>query len=162
MYNSAVATFYAAADPSGIGGMRREFIRAMPSWRKGPPRYDTVFLDRNRNLPGMRGIGVVRALMFFSFDFRGVTYPCALVRWYTTLGDGPDEDTGMWVVQPEMDAGSPVVSIIHLDCVIRSAHLVAIYGTEPIPKIQCHQSLDAFKVFYVNKFIDHHAFQLAR
>ncbi|MGH7239759.1 MAG: hypothetical protein ACREHG_06790 [Candidatus Saccharimonadales bacterium] len=144
--------------------MRREYIRAVQSWRKGPSRYDCAFLNRDQDLPGMRGIDVVRALLFFAFDFRGTTYPCALVHWFTTLGDGPDDDTGMWIVQPEVDAdGSAVVSIIHLDCIIRAAHLISVYGANFVPRrLQLHQSLDSFKTFYVNKFIDHHAFQLAR
>src|ERR1700733_8129563 len=36
VYNSASAMFYAPSDLSGVGGMRREHIRAVPSWRKGP------------------------------------------------------------------------------------------------------------------------------
>src|SRR6202034_801064 len=42
VFNSAIATFRAPSDISGITGMRREHIRAMPSWRNGPARYDTV------------------------------------------------------------------------------------------------------------------------
>jgi hypothetical protein len=65
-------------------------------------------------------------------------------------------------VQPELDAaGNPVATIIHLDSVVRAAHLVAIFGDEPIPKtLKLHQTLDVFNAFYVNKYIDHHAFDL--
>jgi hypothetical protein len=160
--NSAVATFYAPSDPSGSGGMRREQIRAVPSWRKGPPRYDCVLLSEDPDIAGMPGMSVVRVLLFFSFSFSGKTYPCALVHWYTKFGNGPDRDTGQWIVQPEFDpAGDPVVSIIHLDCVIRAAHLIGIFGENFVPKdLRFHQTLDAFNAFYVNKFIDHHAFDL--
>ena len=163
VHNSALATFHAPSDPSGIGGMRREYIRAVPSWYKGPPRYDTAFLNRNPDLPGMRGMDVVRIQLLFSFHFGGTSYPCALVRWFATHGDQPDEDTGMWIVEPEVDIeGSPVVSIIHLDCIIRAAHLIGVFGTTPLPKgLRYHHSLDAFKAFYVNKYIDHHAFGIA-
>ena len=44
VFNSAIATFHAPSDISGIAGMRREHIRAMPSWRNGPARYDTVLI----------------------------------------------------------------------------------------------------------------------
>ena len=36
IFYSAVATFRAPSDPSGITGMHREYIRAMPSWRGAP------------------------------------------------------------------------------------------------------------------------------
>jgi hypothetical protein len=162
IYNSAVATFYAPSDPSGSGGMRREYIRATPSWRKGQPRYDCVFLSMDAEVPGMLGMAVARVRLFFSLYYEETTYPCALVDWYTRFQDSADEDTGLWVVQPELDAtGNPVTSIIHLDCVICAAHLLAIFGDEPVPKtLKFHQTLDSFQAFYVNKYIDHHAFDL--
>jgi hypothetical protein len=163
VHNSAVATFHAPCDPSGIGGMRREHIRAVPCWRKSHSRYDCVFLNRDPDIPGVRGMDIVRVLLFFSFDLGGKVFPCALVRWFTVIGDGPDEDTGMWVVQPEVDTvGVPVLSVIHLDCVIRAAHLLPVFASNvPIPRALHHsQTLDSFNLFYVNKFIDHHAFKI--
>jgi hypothetical protein len=162
VHNSAVATFHAPSDPSGAGGMRRERIRAIPSWRKGPPRYDCAFLSVDPDVRGMLGMTVVRVRLFFSFKCEGVSYPCALVHWYKRLRERPDDDTGLWILQPEVDdAGDPVTSIIHLDSIIRAAHLVAIFGEEFVPKtLTYQQTLDAFKAFYVNKHIDHHAFDL--
>jgi hypothetical protein len=163
VHNSAIATFHGPCDPSGVGGMRREFIRAVPSWRKGPGRYDCVLLNRDPDVPGLRGMDVVRVLLFFSFDFSGTVYSCALVRWFTVIGDEPDVDTGMWIVKPEVDAGgSPVISVIHLDCVIRAVHLLDIFGTNTFLPNAFHftQSLDSFRAFYINRFVDHHAFQM--
>ena len=34
-----------ASDPSSIGGMKRERIHAVKHWRKGPGRYDTLFIN---------------------------------------------------------------------------------------------------------------------
>ena len=59
IYPSALATFHAPSDISGVGGMRRERIRAMKSWRKGPGCYDTVFVNMN-SLKGMLGLNVAR------------------------------------------------------------------------------------------------------
>jgi hypothetical protein len=98
IFLSAVATYYAPSDPSGIGGMHREHFRATPSWRRGPARYDCVFVNSHPELGGMRGLDVVRILLLFSFSFKGVTYPCAFVRWFSTIGEEHDEDTGMWMV----------------------------------------------------------------
>jgi hypothetical protein len=57
--------------------------------------------------------------VFFSFVSWGITYPCTLVHWFSWVGNEADEDTGMWVVEPDLDeTGSPLVAIIHLDTVL--------------------------------------------
>jgi hypothetical protein len=129
--------------------MRREHIRTTPSWRNGAPRYDCAFLNTQPELDGMHGLQVVRILLFFSFRVHETFYPCALVRWFSCLQDEPDEDTGMWIVEPESDAdGEPVISVVHLDCIFRAAHLIPIFGTGFIPKnLNLHQSLDVFQAF---------------
>ncbi|GBE87942.1 hypothetical protein SCP_1201680 [Sparassis crispa] len=45
VYHSAVTTFYAPSDLSGVGGMHREWIRATPSWKLGAPRCRGHHLD---------------------------------------------------------------------------------------------------------------------
>ncbi|KAL0957425.1 hypothetical protein HGRIS_001222 [Hohenbuehelia grisea] len=163
VHSSAVATFYAPSDLCGDHGMRREFIRAVESWQNEGSRYDCVFVNSESGLPGMRGLDVVRALLFFSFKHQGRFYPCALVHWYSKLGVGPDEDTRMWAVQPAVDeAGENIISVIHLDTLVRAAHLIGIYGPHFVPRhLTSSKSLDFFSAFYVNKFADHHSFELA-
>jgi len=138
-----------------------EKIRATSSWRRGPPRYDCAFVNTHPNLDGMRGLDIVRIFLFFSFTYHDKPYPCALVHWYTLIGC--DEDTGMWMVKPdEAGDGSPVMSIIHLHSIFRAAHLLPIFGHDHIPRaVTCHNSLDTFAAYYVNKYIDHHAFEIA-
>ena len=163
VFSSAAATFYAPSDPSGIGGMRREHIRATPSWRHGPARYDCAFVNSRPELDGMRGLDVVRVLLFFSFRFESITYPCALVQWFSLIGEECDEDTGMWMVQPETTGDHlPVVSVVHLDCIVRLAHLLPNFGNRLVPHMTSfHNSLDNFSSFYVNKYADHYAFEIA-
>jgi len=111
----------------------------------------------------MHGLDVVRVLCLFSLTAQGVVYPCALVQWFSHLDEGCDEDTGMWMVQPETASdGTPVISIIHLDCILHAAHLIPIYGSATVPPtVSFHNSLDAFSAFYVNKYADYHAFEIA-
>jgi hypothetical protein len=111
----------------------------------------------------MGGLNIVHILPFFLLTFWSVSYPCALVQWFSPVGGEYDEDTGMWMVQPEVtDDGSPIILVIHLDCVICAAHLLPIFGYDPVPpSISLHNSLDAFAAFYINKYADHHAFELA-
>lgn len=162
VFLSAAVAYYAPSDPGGIHGLYREHIRATQSWRRGAARYDCAFVNSRPELEGMRGLDVIRIFLFFSFTYESVTYPCAFVRWYTLLNEEPDEDTGMWMIKPEEnDDGSPTVSVIHLDCIFRAAHLLPIYAASNniIPhSFTLHETLDTFTEFYVNKFIDHHAF----
>ncbi|KAF7965204.1 hypothetical protein HWV62_45085 [Athelia sp. TMB] len=162
-YPSAQAIFYAPSDICGTGGMRRERIRAVPSWHKGPARYDTVFVETDAGADGMRALDVARIRSFFSFKFRGDLYPCALVHWLRRVEDAPDEDTGMWIVEPELDEDDQrLAAVIHLDTIFRAAHLIGIYGTTVIPKTLSYaHSLDAFDLYYINKYVDHHAFEIA-
>ena len=112
----------------------------------------------------MRGLDVGRVRLFFSFNHRGTKYPCALIHWYSRVGDAPDEDTGMWIVKPDVnpDDGLPTMAVIHLDTIVCAAHLLGVYGEDYLPKdLSLEYSLDAFHEYYVNKFIDHHAFEIA-
>ncbi|PSR79321.1 hypothetical protein PHLCEN_2v7076 [Hermanssonia centrifuga] len=90
VFPSAIATFYAPSDYSGIGGMHRERIRAVPSWRSEGPRNDCVFLDGDPMLPGFCGLHAARVLLLFSFKFQRVRYPCALVSWFQPVDNKPD------------------------------------------------------------------------
>ena len=164
LYASAVATFYAPSDISGIGGMRSEYIRAMSNWRKKRHRYDCVFVNSDPLAVRMRGLEVARIRQFFSFKFAGVTYPCALVQWYSRVAEEPDEDTGMWIVEPDFNPdGSRFMAVIHLDSIVRAAHLLGVCeeGESVHTDLNCDNSLDSFHFFFVNKYADHHAFAIA-
>ena len=65
VFHSAIATFYAPSDLSGLGGMHTECIRSTLCWRKAQARYDTVFLKQDPDIPGMGGLHVGRVFLFF-------------------------------------------------------------------------------------------------
>ena len=162
VYHSVTSTFYSPSDLSGIRGMRRETIRSTPQWRKKEPRRDCVFVERSVEIGGMGGLDVVRVLAFFSFIYDGVHYPCALVQWFRHVSEEPDNLTGMWMVEVDRSRdGLPVISVIHTDCILRGAHLIPIFGKDFVPEeLVFSDTLDAFAAFYVNRFIDHHAFEI--
>ncbi|KAJ6570030.1 hypothetical protein B0H10DRAFT_2237990 [Mycena sp. CBHHK59/15] len=127
----AIAKFYAPSDQSGVRGMLRERIRAVRSWRGGAPRYDCVFVEGDPDLPGFRGLLAARVLLFMSFKHLGVTYPCALVTWFSAIGDEPCPDVGMWMVEPDVDhRGRWVLDIIHIDTILRGAHLIGVQSLQ--------------------------------
>ena len=113
VFTSAVATFFTPSDPSGIHGMQREHIRSTPSWRDCEPRYDCAFVVEDEEKSGMGGLAVVRVCLFFSIEYEGIHYPCALVEWFKKIGLDPL--TEMWIVQPDCTYGSRDKSVLHLD-----------------------------------------------
>ncbi|KAI9432824.1 hypothetical protein H4582DRAFT_2061412 [Lactarius indigo] len=163
VFHSAVCTYHAPSDLSGIGGMHREFIRATPSWKKGPGRYDCIYVERDSKLDGFLGLSVARVNLLFSFSFQNTVYPCAFVQWFSTYGNSPCEDTGLWRVKPEFDSrGRRMCSVIHVDMILRLAHLIGAAGAQKLPRtFTHHNSLYAFQLFYVNKYADHHAHEIA-
>jgi hypothetical protein len=114
---------------------------------------------------GMKGLDVARVQLFFSFSHDGIEYPCALVRWFSHVDDLPDVDTGMWVVKPDVsDDGENIISesIVHLDTVVRACHLIPVFGPQRISRaLSFTDTLNTFTYFYVNKYVDHHAFEIA-
>lgn len=147
--------------------MYREVIRSTPFWPRGDipgPRRDCIFVDAGDSEGvGMRGLQVARVYLFFKISHNGVDYPCALVHWYSTSSE-PDADTGMWIVHPESSSrGARHMSVIHLDSIIRGAHLLPVFPSDaPVYReINYMNVLDVYTSFYVNKFVDHHAFEIA-
>ena len=46
--------------------------------------------------------------------------------------------------------------------ILQPAHLIGMYGDDEIPvDFQLSDTLDAFRAYYVNKYIDHHAYTMA-
>ncbi|KAF9553018.1 hypothetical protein CPC08DRAFT_728207 [Agrocybe pediades] len=163
IFPSAIAVYYAPSDRSGVRGLLRERIRAVDRWRGGPARYDTVYVIQDPVADGFKGLLVARVRLFMSVKHDKVVYPCALVAWYSAVGDQPCPDTGMWVVKPDLDAdGDLVMEVIHLETIFRSAHLMGKAGESFVPhNLKFYNSLDAFDEYYVNKYIDHHAHEIA-
>lgn len=163
IFLSTVATFHAPSDLSNRNGITKERIRATSSWRNEGPRYDCIYITTSSELEE-HNISIGRVYRFLAIHHDDMTYPCAVIRWYTRVGNCPDDKTGMWVVKPGTRRnGMPFMAVIHLETVIRAVHLIPVYQhrTSGIPVgITPSQTLDAFPQFYVNKYIDHHAFEL--
>lgn len=174
---SATAIFFAPSDICGVGGMRKEIIRVTQSWRGGPSRYDCVFVQTDRRVPGFRGLNIARIKLLFSFKHDGHEFSCALVHWFERVANSnaPDDDTGMWVVEPEYkdDPAAanngrqprpqvPALEIIPVDTILRAAHLIPVYSNEFIPlDVNLSNVLSKFKRYFVNKYADHHSYEIA-
>ncbi|KAI9432522.1 hypothetical protein H4582DRAFT_1821021 [Lactarius indigo] len=156
VFHSAVATFFSPSDPCGTRGMRCERIRSTPSWRGCEPRHDCAFIVEDDTQEGMLGMAIVQVQLLFSILYGDVSYPCALVEWFMRVGC--DRLTGLWVVRPDITHRT----VVHLDSFLRAAHLIPVYGNKKIP-LDFHYtySLDAFSTYFINKYVDHHANEIA-
>jgi hypothetical protein len=166
VFHSARAIFCAPSNPSTTTGMCHETIRATPAWNRGEvpgPRYDCIFVsDGGSNSDGsiMSDLLIARVLLFFSFSFGDESHHCALIHWFSVFGNRPDPDNGMWVVTPDLCGGARNLSVIHIDSIFRAAHLLPIFNDSPLPRtFNYTQTLDSFQAFYVNKYVDYHAYE---
>jgi len=156
MFHLAVAMFHAPSDLSSTHGLRYKRICSTPSWRGLEPHCNCTFIIEDDMVSEMRGMAIIRIILFFSFEYEGVYYPCTLVEWFRKVQCDPI--TGMWVVHPDIMHGRCKQSVLHLDVFYQGAHLIPVYGKEKLPLgFHFSYSLNAFCAFYVNKYVDHHA-----
>ena len=155
LYPSAIATYFSLSDKSGTQGIFWEHIHAVDSWRKGPPRQWS-----------WRLLWVACCLnMILSFNpaQQGFISLCPFIMVFSHWNQ-PCPNTKMWKVQPDLNnLGQPILNIIHLDTILCNAHLIGVCnGMTWLPyNFRCHDSLNSFKSFYVNKYIDYHAHEIA-
>jgi hypothetical protein len=145
--------------------MFHEVIRAVSHWGMGEipgPRYDCVYVAKHDTPDiGMCNLQVARVYLFFSFNHGLQNHSCALIHWYRLWHDEPDCDNGMYIVQPEVTSGQRNMSVISVDRIIRAAHLLPIFDDSYLDhSLNYTHSLNVFKAFYVNHFIDPHAYEL--
>ena len=160
IYNSEVATFFSLSNPSSIHGMWHERICLTSSWRGFGLRYNCTFVVEDDTKPGMKGMVIVRVKLLFSVNYDGGQYPCTLVEWFDRVWHDPI--TGMWIVCPAFTCGRWEKLVIHLESLMHAAHLIPIYENQKM-LLDFHYgySLDAFEAYYINKYIDHHANEIA-
>ena len=58
--------------------------------------------------------------------------------------------------------GQRIHAVVSLDTILRPAHLIPVYGDAMVPiDFRFMDCLDAFRAYYVNKYIDHHSHTIA-
>ena len=158
VYHSATATFYAPSELAGSGGMHREIIHSTPSWYHEYERRDTILIQNGLDKDVMGGMLVGWVIRFLSIVHDNLQYLFAYVEWFEPFADACDPLTGLWVVRPEKEGRHRAVGLVHVDSIVRACHLIGVFGSARIP-LDFHfaDSLDAFKMFYVNQYADYHS-----
>lgn len=67
------------------------------------------------------------------------------------------------MVEPDFDSTRHCASsIVHLDTILCSVHLMGVAGGSLIPcHLKFYNSLDTFQAFYINKNIDYYSYKIA-
>ena len=62
---------------------------------------------------------MAQVYLFFSFKNDNVSYLCALIHWFSTVGDASDDESTMWIVEPDYLPGNmPFLEVVHLDSIL--------------------------------------------
>ena len=111
----------------------------------------------------MDGMEIAQVCLLSSSKYsNGKTYECALVDWYSCLQEH-DADNSMWMVKLDILAdGSPFTAVIHVDTILRCAHLIPVYdSSRPVPHaMKYSNSLDSFDMYYINQYANHHMYEV--
>ncbi|KAJ6508168.1 hypothetical protein C8R45DRAFT_1050452 [Mycena sanguinolenta] len=118
-------------------------------------QFDTV-LVRTR-----LGIARVRVIFRIPSDFGGYHEPVAYVDWFKPL-QRHVADLGMHQVSLSSQNLRQRSSIIPLTDIVRSCHLIPVFGRSVNPRWEADTVLDQCKSFYLNPYLRHHDFYLFR
>ncbi|KAH9021445.1 hypothetical protein EDB85DRAFT_1871864 [Lactarius pseudohatsudake] len=68
----------------------------------------------------------------------------------------------MWLVEREYNWDQkPHLAVVHIDTIFRAVHLLPYFGQEHVRKgFSYTDTLDTYANFYVNKYADHHSFEI--
>ncbi|KAH9947697.1 hypothetical protein B0H21DRAFT_778363 [Amylocystis lapponica] len=110
----------------------------------------------------MHGLRVAHVRVIFKlpkvFNIE-TTHPLAYVEWFTPFR-APDKASGLHIVSPSTRMHQPYAEIVEVNRIVRNCHLIPKYGAQrdPLWSAENVTVLDICKSFYVNPYIDLHAF----
>ena len=68
----------------------------------------------------------------------------------------------MWWVEPDFNTEQdPLYAVIHLDMIIHTADMIGETDGPLSTAITYIPALDMFNSFYINKYVDHHTYEIA-
>ncbi|KAJ7757903.1 hypothetical protein B0H16DRAFT_1822559 [Mycena metata] len=129
-------------------------------------RFDTILVrthPRGDGASPVDGLRVARVKVIFRLpEFHG-TYPEALayIEWFRPLTQ-PVPDIGMYQVAPSTRNHRPNSTIIPITNIVRSCHLIPVFGHVSDTTWTSARVLDQSPSFYLNPYLRHHDFYLFR
>ena len=125
---------------------------AVPTW------FNIVIAWKQPDLEssGLQGINVAQVHCVFHLPSELGTFSTLLayVEWFTDFQQ-PDLVTGMFRIQRSSCAYVCNTSIIPIDQIIHSCHLIPVFGCYCDPLLTSHTALDQCSSFFVNHYLWH-------
>ncbi|EIW81904.1 hypothetical protein CONPUDRAFT_54049, partial [Coniophora puteana RWD-64-598 SS2] len=134
-----------------------------------PARFDTV-LVRVGDSPdaGIHNLRVAQVKVIFSIPLASIHQlflpdqpppkHLAYVEWFTPFASHPEANSGLYRVNRDSRNGEKQVSVVPLDRVERSVHLIPKWGRAVPSEWASHTVLDLCNTFYLNVFKDMHTY----
>lgn len=111
--------------------------------------------------PGLR-VARVRAIFMLPESYgRRFKDPLAYIEWFTPFRQ-PAPDIGLFKVSHSSHNHRRRVSVIPVTQIVRSCHLLPVWGKRMDASWTSENVLDKCKQFYVNAYLRHHDFVLFR
>ncbi|KAJ6591367.1 hypothetical protein B0H10DRAFT_2167842 [Mycena sp. CBHHK59/15] len=131
-----------------------------------PGQFDTILAGIHPRADGMSptdGLCVARVRVIFRLpdDFGIYSDPLAYVDWFKPL-QSPVTNVGMHQVSLSSRSHHQNSSIIPITDIVRSCHLIPIFGRSANPTWTTDNVLDQCKSFYLNPYLRHHNFFVFR
>ncbi|KAJ7075485.1 hypothetical protein B0H15DRAFT_925432 [Mycena belliarum] len=113
--------------------------------------------------PAKAGLSVARLRVIFRIpsDFGLYTEPVAYVDWFKPL-QAPSPTLGMHQVSLSSRGHRQNSSIIPVTDIVRSCHLIPVFGRKVDPRWTSETVLDQCKSFYLNPYLSHYDFYFFR
>ncbi|KAJ7718055.1 hypothetical protein B0H16DRAFT_1678191 [Mycena metata] len=132
-----------------------------------PGRFDTILVRKDppdRDQRATDGLSVGRLRVIFRLppeDYGQYPEPLAYVDWYKPL-KAPVPNIRMHEVSLSSRNNRQNSSIIPVSHILRSCHLIPVFGRSMDPTWTSDRVLDKCKSFYLNPYLRHHDFYLFR
>ncbi|KAJ7136421.1 hypothetical protein C8R43DRAFT_1089450 [Mycena crocata] len=134
-----------------------------------PARFDTALVNTGRSgRTGIDGYRIAQVRVVFSLPPRlaktilpaHVVLPkyLAYVEWFSPFKSDPEPHHFMYKVSRTIKNGDRLASIIPVDNISRSIHLLPKFGPVAPPEWRSHNVLDKCPVFFVNPWTDRHIY----
>ncbi|KAJ6527883.1 hypothetical protein DFH09DRAFT_935537 [Mycena vulgaris] len=151
-----------------IRAVKGEPLKLTPAGVKPakPGQFDTILVRTHVRADGETptdGLRVARVRVIFRLPEQHGTFPdpLAYIDWYTSLGQ-PIADIRMHQVTPSSRNHQRNSEVIPITDIVRSCHLIPVFGRSVDPTWTSDRVLDQAKSFYLNPYLRHHDFYLFR
>ncbi|KAJ7782081.1 hypothetical protein B0H14DRAFT_3585698 [Mycena olivaceomarginata] len=162
---------FTTSDPYGTGGLTENIVdsihvhptKILANGSQIPARFDTALVNTgDGGKTGTDGYRICQVRVVFSLPPRlaATVLPAGLdpAQWFSSFKSQPEPYHLMYKVSRTIKNGDRWASIIPVDNIRRSIHLLPKFGPVAPPEWKSHNVLDKCDVFFANPWSDRHIY----